>query len=265
MDIKTENKKFSDVPIRIKSWIYIILIFSIAVSKDIFMGIFVSWITYQGFQEMNRMFKWNYHFIALPFSLVQFVLLYCVSLREYIISVLFLLGLLMFYLILIKKIDIIVVFKLTIVLSLFLLGYSHLYFLRYDNEVYPIVFLVIVTELNDVFQYLTGKLFGRIKIVPKISPNKTLEGILGGIILTVFLSVCLGSLLSIARDVYILMILGFLISILGILGDLLISFLKRKAKVKDTGRLIPGHGGLMDRIDSLAFNSVFFYYAMMYL
>lgn len=121
-----------------------------------------------------------------------------------------------------------------------------------------ILFLVCVTELNDVFQFLVGKWIGKNRLVPHISPGKTWEGFLGGIagsmVLSYFLSflVPFSSLQSVG--------LGALLSIMGVLGDLLISAVKRELHLKDMGNSIPGHGGVLDRVDSLLFSSPIFYF-----
>jgi cytidylyltransferase family len=122
-----------------------------------------------------------------------------------------------------------------------------------------VIFLVVVTELNDILQYLTGKAFGKRKILPKISPNKTIAGFLGGLLLSPILSMAIGSLLDLPISLLSLGLIGFFLSFWGFWGDVTFSYLKRRAGVKDTSTLIPGHGGLLDRIDSLLFNCIWFY------
>ena len=122
-----------------------------------------------------------------------------------------------------------------------------------------VIFLVVVTELNDIIQYLTGKAFGKRKILPKISPNKTIAGFLGGLLLSPILSMAIGSLLDLPISLLSLGLIGFFLSFWGFWGDVTFSYLKRRAGVKDTSTLIPGHGGLLDRIDSLLFNCIWFY------
>ncbi|BFO64871.1 hypothetical protein KCF3NO3_08540 [Chryseobacterium sp. KCF3-3] len=122
-----------------------------------------------------------------------------------------------------------------------------------------IIFIVVVTELNDVFQYLMGKFFGKHKITPQISPNKTLEGLIGGVFLTVILSNILGYFL-LETGILTNSILGIVLGISGFLGDIFMSYIKRKTGVKDTGNLLPGHGGLLDRMDSLVFNAPLFFW-----
>ena len=110
-----------------------------------------------------------------------------------------------------------------------------------------------------MFQYLSGKCLGKRKILPEVSPNKTIAGCVGGFLLTPLVSVCLAYVLGLQAPLHTWLLLGVTISFFGFWGDVCISFLKRKAGVKDTGNLIPGHGGLLDRMDSLLFNSIWFF------
>src|SRR6266571_93976 len=122
-----------------------------------------------------------------------------------------------------------------------------------------LLFLVVVTELSDVFQYVWGKTFGRHKILPSVSPNKTWEGFLGGIITTALISLLLRFLTPFAVLETIGMAL--LITVAGFFGGAVMSAVKRDFGVKDFGELIPGHGGMLDRVDSLCYAApVFFHY-----
>jgi phosphatidate cytidylyltransferase len=125
-----------------------------------------------------------------------------------------------------------------------------------------ILFIVLITELNDVFQFTCGKLFGKNKIIPSVSPNKTTEGFLGGMILTTITGYLLKFLLPINTDKVI--ILTILLCIVGFGGDITLSAVKREHKIKDMGSSIPGHGGMMDRLDSLAFTAISFFYLIRY-
>jgi phosphatidate cytidylyltransferase len=128
----------------------------------------------------------------------------------------------------------------------------------------PLVFLLLVTQFNDVAQYMAGKAFGRRKISPSVSPNKTVEGFAGGVIATIVLSAILFSFLtplSLAQA----LALGIALPVAGFLGDITMSAIKRDIGVKDTGSLLPGHGGLLDRIDSLTFTAPLFFHALFYL
>lgn len=126
------------------------------------------------------------------------------------------------------------------------------------------LFLFLATALNDVFQYVTGKWLGRRPLAPALSPNKTLEGALGGVMLSGVVSIIvLPDLLDISTPEACLV--GCFLSVIGILGDLHISRLKRAAGVKDTGNAIPGHGGVLDRVDSLTFTAPGFCLCLLFL
>lgn len=128
-----------------------------------------------------------------------------------------------------------------------------------EKAILAILLLIFTTELNDIFQFFSGKFFGRRKIIPMISPNKTEAGFIGGLVLTSILFLFLGTqyldLLPMTSIVF-----GVIISFTGILGDLLFSAVKRFYGVKDFSDLIPGHGGVLDRIDSLILTVPIFYY-----
>ena len=135
-----------------------------------------------------------------------------------------------------------------------------------DDQVshYPgpglLLLLLILTQSNDVAQFMWGKSFGKHKISPTVSPNKTVEGFLGGLGTTVFLATLLGPAMTMF-DYPRAAIAGLIIGVTGLLGDLNISALKRDLGVKDAGATLPGHGGVLDRIDSLIFTApVFFHF-----
>ena len=121
-----------------------------------------------------------------------------------------------------------------------------------------LLFVVFITEINDVFQFTWGKLLGRHAIIPKISPNKTWEGFIGGVLTTTVLGFFLRFLtpFSVVES----LVVSFVIACAGFVGDVVISAVKRDIGLKDTGTLIPGHGGILDRIDSLAITSVVFFH-----
>ncbi len=117
--------------------------------------------------------------------------------------------------------------------------------------------LLVLTQSNDVAQYVWGKSFGRHKITPRVSPNKTWEGFLGGLATTIALAALLGPAITML-DLPRAAIAGFIVGVTGLLGDLNISALKRDLGVKDAGSTLPGHGGVLDRIDSLIFTAPVF-------
>jgi phosphatidate cytidylyltransferase len=126
-----------------------------------------------------------------------------------------------------------------------------------------ILFLLVITQFNDVCQYIWGKTLGKHKIIPKVSPNKTWEGFLGGLIT---ISICSGlsapylTPLSFQEG----LVFGFAIGIAGFFGDVVISCVKRDLHIKDSGQLIPGHGGILDRIDSLLYTAPIFFHFLNY-
>jgi len=120
-----------------------------------------------------------------------------------------------------------------------------------------VLYLVCLTELNDVAQYVWGKIFGRRKVVPKVSPNKSWAGLIGGVGTTVLLAYLLAPFLT-PFSKYGSIFAGLIIGIGGFLGDITVSAVKRDIGIKDTGRLLPGHGGILDRVDSLTFTAPLF-------
>ena len=122
-----------------------------------------------------------------------------------------------------------------------------------------VLLLIVLTEANDILQFLNGKLFGRRKIIPWISPNKTEAGFIGGLFFSTLLGATLWPLIlpiHWAQGAG----LGFVLSAGGMLGDLVCSAIKRHRGVKDFSDLIPGHGGVIDRLDSLLVTAPLFYY-----
>lgn len=126
-----------------------------------------------------------------------------------------------------------------------------------------LVYLLLLTEINDISQYIFGKLFGRHKIIPKVSPKKTVEGLLGGIFTTTGLAIALAPWLT-PFDLLHSACLGLLLSLTGFIGDVNISALKRDLGIKDSGTLLPGHGGILDRIDSLTYTAPIFFHFTVY-
>ena len=130
-----------------------------------------------------------------------------------------------------------------------------------------VLYLVLLTETNDIMQAIVGRRFGKRKITPKVSPNKSLEGLLGGVLATSVLGVLTAPWLtsltldrSFAMGVLVSLAASISISIFGFLGDINMSGIKRDVGVKDGSQLLPGQGGMIDRIDSLTFTAPVFYY-----
>src|SRR5438477_1240175 len=139
--------------------------------------------------------------------------------------------------------------------ALFGSALGNLGYMANDWNYRPILLLIIfAVELNDIFAYICGHLFGHRKFVPNTSPNKTVGGALGAIILTTPLVAVIAHFIwsdSALDNPICLAGLGIIVSIVGQFGDLMLSAIKRDLGLKDTAKLIPGHGGLLDRFDSL--------------
>ncbi len=123
-----------------------------------------------------------------------------------------------------------------------------------------IIFLVGVTWIGETSAYLVGSAVGRLKLAPVISPKKTVEGAAAQVVASVATGAALGAWLLPHCGTAVALAGGALIGVIGQVGDLAESVIKRSVGTKDTGRLIPGHGGVLDRIDSLLFNLPAFYY-----
>ena len=125
--------------------------------------------------------------------------------------------------------------------------FSLISILQSPNGLYIVLYVVILVSTMDVFAYLGGKLFGKRKIIPLISKGKTIEGTIIGLSFTIMISYFIKDLMNF--NVIYSLIYGFFIGTIAFSGDLLESIFKRNIGVKDSGKLIPGHGGLMDRFD----------------
>ena len=218
------------------------------------------------FFEFLRMFKIdrNQMFIPVILGMTQFVLLYFLNFENYLLSALVFSLCIVLFLVLIKvsSHQMAGVF-IGLLIALFI--FPHLLFIRETVfGIKALVFLVVITELNDVFQYLMGKFFGRHKITPKISPNKTWEGFIGGVVTTTLLATVLAPFLTILTWQQGL-VAGFIIACVGFIGDVVLSSIKRDLGIKDTGSLIPGHGGLLDRMDSLMYSTPLFFHYFYYI
>ena len=127
------------------------------------------------------------------------------------------------------------------------------------------LFLLMLTVIvSDSMQYYSGRLFGRTPLAPMVSPKKTVEGAIGGFLFGTALFASLGAWWLPAMPVAFRIVLGVTLVALGIAGDLFESMLKRSANVKDSSTLIPGHGGILDRIDALLFAAPVYYIVLRY-
>ena len=125
---------------------------------------------------------------------------------------------------------------------------------------YIIIGILILIWVNDSFAYIIGKNFGKTKLFERISPRKTIEGFIGGIVFSIIISLLLAKYISTELTITNWLILAIITSTLGTLGDLIESKFKRQANIKDSGNIMPGHGGILDRLDSLFFVAPFLYF-----
>ncbi|WP_105903483.1 phosphatidate cytidylyltransferase [Vibrio gangliei] len=127
-----------------------------------------------------------------------------------------------------------------------------------------VMFVCLLVWAADTGAYFSGKTFGKHKMAPKVSPNKTLEGLFGGVVLAMVVGWFASSLLSIHFvSLTVMLFITFVTVVISVLGDLVESMLKRVSNIKDSSNIIPGHGGVLDRIDSLM--AAFPVFALLYL
>ncbi len=135
--------------------------------------------------------------------------------------------------------------------------FSALSVIRYVGEagIINLGMVFIGAWISDIFAYFTGRLFGKHKLIPEVSPKKTVEGSIGAIVFTTLLMLLYGWIVSLVTDFepkYLVLGLSApILSVVGQIGDLFASLVKRERGVKDYGKLLPGHGGIMDRFDSI--------------
>lgn len=136
-----------------------------------------------------------------------------------------------------------------------------------ENSYNPniILSIFILIWVNDTFAFLVGKTFGKHKLFEKVSPKKTIEGFVGGFIFSIVAGIILAQFLMLQSYIHWVFI-AVLASVFGTLGDLVESKFKRIANVKDSGNIMPGHGGVLDRLDSIIFVApiVFLFYQILY-
>jgi phosphatidate cytidylyltransferase len=133
----------------------------------------------------------------------------------------------------------------------------------YENRnLLLIAFLVIVVQSSDVLQYVWGKLFGRHKIAPEVSPSKTVEGLVGGLLSATALGAALWWITPF--NVWQAALMSLAITVMGFFGGLVMSAIKRDRGVKDWGHMIEGHGGMLDRLDSVVFAAPIFFHLPRY-
>ena len=237
---KISEKKFNNIVQRIFTWFIIIILFLLGSINRIYMLMLFGLISILSFKEFLQFAYIKYDnelkLYNLTVNLIFYIGIYFKN--TYILLILFLFICLKFY----KREFIIFAFFITT----YLIGS-----ISYIDDLNFIINYLILIELNDVFQYISGNILGKRKITPKISPNKTVEGLIGGIILTTLTATLLKNFVNINFQVKFIPY----ICLIGFIGDVFISALKRKVNLKDSGTLLLGHGGILDRVDSLIFTA----------
>jgi len=153
-----------------------------------------------------------------------------------------------------------------LMVCVYALGYVCAYFIQTferplsHGALGAVLYVLYLTILNDFLQYVFGKTFGKHAVTPKVSPHKTWEGLLGGVLSTGILSIWMAPFLTPLSHAEGFVV-GMGLACCGFLGDIVMSSLKRDLGIKDTGTILPGHGGILDRVDSLVFTApIFFHY-----
>jgi len=172
-----------------------------------------------------------------------------------------------YFLLTIDKVEKLAPFPALIALTIFGVFYlsftlNYFYLLREERGPFSIYFLLVVIFVGDTGAYLVGKLWGSHKMVPMASPKKTWEGCIGGIIFA-----CIGGVLAqqiLYRETLIWKVIVFalMVNVIAQISDPLESLFKRSVGVKDSSNILPGHGGFLDRVDSLILTTPFFYYLL---
>jgi len=140
------------------------------------------------------------------------------------------------------------------------IAFKFLITIRNINILY-LIYVVLVTIMSDTFALFVGSKIGKKKLCPAISPNKTVEGMIGGVFFGTFVgSVYFNTFISPTANIYFVIIISLALSLVSEFGDLVFSSIKRKYGVKDYGNIMPGHGGILDRLDSILFAILAFSY-----
>ncbi len=274
------KKDLNEVKTRTKSWWFIATLFiGTTIVNTSISYLAIAFLSFVAFRELYSLLEFRqsdrraifWAFISIP---IQYYLAYIGWYGAFIIFIPVIMFLVLPLRLVLKGDTVGIVKSMSLLqwtLMLTVFGLSHIAYLISlpDIEGFAsggrglLLFLVFLTEINDVMQFTWGKLFGKYKIIPKISPNKTWAGFIGGLVSTTILGYFLGFLtpLSSLQVIFV----SFMIAFSGFVGDIVVSSIKRDIGVKDIGNSIPGHGGILDRIDSLAYTAPVFFHIVYYL
>jgi len=240
----------------------------------IFIGI-ISWghfpffilmtlITAVGLKEFNNITEHD-NFHALLTSGLLFLIVSYLNLIfkiDFPVEYLFIIVLLMFFYDSFRKNDLDNIIHTTsfnlLAIIYIVFGLIYFIYLRNIDFKFGLWIALVGTWLTDIGAYFVGKYYGKIKLAPRISPNKTVEGALGGITVSFIFVITITLYINVFNGLWL--IYAVLLPFVAIVGDLFESAIKRAAGVKDSGNIIPGHGGILDRFDSLLFTIPFTYF-----
>lgn len=277
--MKSPNSVIDNLNKRINAWWVMVAIFAIAIFLGKFAVIILffiaSGIALREFLTLTPITRYDYwpllfaYFIVLPLQYILVAVswyeLFCIFIPIYGFLFLAILaaitGSVHNFLARIAEVQwglMITVYSISFIPALLILPIDH----YQDRNLLLIAFLVFVVELSDVLQYVFGKLFGKHSISPNLSPSKTIEGFIGGILSASLIGACLWWVTPFSFIQAGL--ISLMITLLGFLGGLVMSAIKRDRGVKDWGKLISGHGGVLDRLDSICFAAPIFFHVVRY-
>ena len=277
--MKSPNSVIDNLNTRINAWWVMVAIFAIAIFLGKFAVIILffiaSGIALREFLTLTPITRYDYwpllfaYFIVLPLQYILVAVswyeLFCIFIPIYGFLFLAILaaitGSAHNFLARIAEVQwglMITVYSISFIPALLILPIDH----YQDRNLLLIAFLVFVVELSDVLQYVFGKLFGKHSISPNLSPSKTIEGFIGGILSASLIGACLWWVTPFSFIQAGL--ISLMITLLGFLGGLVMSAIKRDRGVKDWGKLISGHGGVLDRLDSICFAAPIFFHVVRY-
>ena len=277
--MKSPNSVIDNLNKRINAWWVMVAIFAISIFLGKFAVIILffiaSGIALREFLTLTPITRYDYwpllfaYFIVLPLQYILVAVswyeLFCIFIPIYGFLFLAILaaitGSAHNFLARIAEVQwglMITVYSISFIPALIILPIDH----YQDRNLLLIAFLVFVVELSDVLQYVFGKLFGKHSISPNLSPSKTVEGFIGGIFSASLIGACLWWVTPFSFIQAGL--ISLMITLLGFLGGLVMSAIKRDRGVKDWGKLISGHGGVLDRLDSICFAAPIFFHVVRY-
>ena len=240
-----------------------LLISSVFVSSlsYIIVMLFLCLLTIIEYQKFNRIRNLFSIFFLLTLSVLSYFELINYWIFNLILSISLISNTILAILILLNKLKLNVFKKHFLLVTYLTLSSFFILKIPFDDSIFfekKILFFLLIIWSNDTFAYIFGKLFGKTLLNQKISPKKTWEGLFFGIFISLITSYLM-NIIYFQYDISFVIIATIFICITGIIGDLTQSFLKRNAKVKNSGKIIPGHGGVFDRMDSMIFSAPFYY------